>query len=395
MEIFLLIIGLLLFVGLVVIHEYGHFIFARRNGVEVEEFGIGFPPRIWGKKIKSKKGDFIFSLNWIPLGGFVKLKGEHDSDTEKGTFGAASTLAKTKIMAAGVGMNLLTAYLLFTIVALIGMPKILDNQFTVASDTKIVKQAKNEGVVKVGTIVNNSPAERAGIRKDDQIVSIGGRPIDSPQKLSNTTKDLAGQSVAVVTKPTVSSESRSGGSSPKQLTKQVRLNTESPYIGIGSYSTQEGLTTQRSTWSAPVVAAGVTWDFTKATFAGLGKALQGLGSIIAGFFTGNSDARRAGQTEASSQVSGPVGIFAVLQTGASQGIGFILFVVAVISLSLAIMNVLPIPALDGGKLAVTYISRLFGKQVSESFENYAYGTSFILLIGLMVLITIVDVKRFF
>lgn len=175
----------------------------------------------------------------------------------------------------------------------------------------------------------------------------------------------------------------------------ITLNTQSPYLGVGSYSAQEGLPLRRSTWSAPIVAVGVTYDFTIATFKGLGKALGGVGSIIAGAFSGNKEARQNGQTEASSQVSGPVGIFAVLKAGASQGIGFILFIVALISLSLAIMNVLPIPALDGGKLAITYISRLFGKQVSENFENYAYGISFMLLIGLMILVTVVDVKRFF
>jgi regulator of sigma E protease len=152
---------------------------------------------------------------------------------------------------------------------------------------------------------------------------------------------------------------------------------------------------RRSTWSAPVVAVGVTYDFTIATVKGLGQALEGVGSIIAGAVTGNSQARTNGQTAASEQVSGPVGIFAVLYAGAEQGIGFVLFVIGIISLSLAIMNILPIPALDGGKLFVTYMHRLFGKRVSETFENYAYGLSFLLLIGLMVLITIVDVKRFF
>jgi regulator of sigma E protease len=88
MSVLLLIFGLVLFVGLIVVHEFGHFIVARRNGVDVEEFGIGFPPRIWGRKTKSK---FIFSINWLPLGGFVKLKGEHDADTAAGSFGAATT----------------------------------------------------------------------------------------------------------------------------------------------------------------------------------------------------------------------------------------------------------------------------------------------------------------
>src|SRR5688500_13888277 len=122
MSIVLLIVGLLLFVGLVVIHEFGHFIVARRNGVEVEEFGIGFPPRAWSKKTKS---GFIFSLNWLPIGGFVKLKGETDSDKRPGSLGAATTRVKAKIMLAGVVMNLLIAFGLLTILGWVGMPQII------------------------------------------------------------------------------------------------------------------------------------------------------------------------------------------------------------------------------------------------------------------------------
>src|SRR3982750_385966 len=106
MSLFLLILGLVLFIGLVVIHEWGHFIMARRNGVKVEEFGIFFPPRLFKHKTK---GGWLFTINALPLGGFVRLKGEHDSDTDKGSFGAASVWAKTKIMGAGVVMNFLVA----------------------------------------------------------------------------------------------------------------------------------------------------------------------------------------------------------------------------------------------------------------------------------------------
>src|SRR3978361_821415 len=111
MSILLLVVGILLFIGLVVVHEFGHFIVARRNGVEVEEFGIFFPPRLYKRKMKA---GWIFTVNLLPLGGFVRLKGEHDSDTEPGTFGAASTWVKTKIMAAGVVMNLAAALVLLT-----------------------------------------------------------------------------------------------------------------------------------------------------------------------------------------------------------------------------------------------------------------------------------------
>jgi len=385
MAIALLILGIFLFIGLVVIHEWGHFIFARRNGVEVEEFGIGFPPKMWSRKIKSPKGDYIFSLNWLPLGGFVRLKGEHDADTEKGTFGAASIGAKTKIMAAGVGMNLVSALVLFMVVAWVGMPQILDNQFAVASDSKIVREPTDKGVVKIGDVRAGGAADKAGIKPDDRIVSIAGVKITEAEQMAGVTSANAGKTVDVVIKR-----------GDKQQTLRATIGTQAPaYLGVSQYSAETGFEMRRSTWSAPIVAVGVTYDFTIATVKGLGSAVSGLGSIIAGAVTGNSEARTNGQTAASEQVSGPVGIFAVLYAGAEQGIGFVLFVIGIISLSLAIMNILPIPALDGGKLFITYAHRLFGRRVSETFENYAYGLSFMLLIGLMVVITVVDVKRFF
>ena len=112
MQILFFVLGFLLFIGLILIHEWGHFIVARRNGVEVEEFGLGLPPRAYSKKLKS---GMALSLNWLPLGGFVKLKGEHDSDVRRGSLGAASLVAKSKIMLAGVAMNALAGLLLLTI----------------------------------------------------------------------------------------------------------------------------------------------------------------------------------------------------------------------------------------------------------------------------------------
>lgn len=380
MGIALFIIGLLLFIGLVLIHEWGHFFMARRNGVEVEEFGLGFPPR--AKILKRHKGT-VFSLNWLPLGGFVKLKGEHDIDKDPGSFGNAKTSAKTGIMLAGVVMNLLTAYVLLTAVALIGMPKILDNQTTIASDTKIISRPENEGVVKIGQVVKDSPAEQAGLQNEDQLVAINGVMIDDPEKVAEQTERNAGREVSVVI-----------ARGEETITQDITLNQTSPYLGIGPYSAQRGLLIQRSTWSAPIVAAGVTKDFTIATFKGLGNALSGLGSTIAGLVTGNQEARSNGQTEASSQVAGPVGIFAVLFEISKQGIGLVLFIIALISLTLAIMNVLPIPALDGGRLFVMLLFRALKKPLKPSTEDRIHGTGFAMLMLLFVLITIVDVRRF-
>src|SRR6476659_3066841 len=130
-----IILGIIALTFLVVVHELGHAIAARRNGVVVEEFGIGFPPRAWSKKLKNK---VLFTINWLPLGGFVKLQGEHDAANKKGDYGAASFWVKTKILLAGVIVNWLTAAVLFTILALTGLPQVIPNQFSVNGDTRVV-----------------------------------------------------------------------------------------------------------------------------------------------------------------------------------------------------------------------------------------------------------------
>lgn len=380
MVIFLFVLGILLFIGLILFHEYGHYILARRNGVIVEEFGLGFPPR--AKILKKRKGT-IFSLNWLPLGGFVKLKGEHDIDTEPGSFGAATFGAKAKILMAGVAMNLIAALVLFSVVALLGMPKLIDGQFTIASDTKVIKHPENEGVIRIGQVVADSPADKSGIKQEDELVSISGKVIDKPEQVSEATEAHAGRAVTVVTKR-----------GDEIATREITLNQTSPYLGVGPYSAQTGLEIRRSTWSAPIVAVGVTADFTVATLKGLGTALLGLGKIIAGLVTFNTQARQSGQAEASDQVAGPVGIFAVLYEISRQGIGLVLFIVGLISLTLAIMNALPIPALDGGRLFVMLLYRVFKRPLKPEVEERIHTTGFAVLMGLFVLITIVDIRRF-
>jgi regulator of sigma E protease len=381
MAIFYFILGIILFIGLVLFHEWGHYLAARKNAIEVEEFGLGFPPR--AKILATRKGT-IFSLNWLPLGGFVKLKGEHDDDTEKGTFGAATTLAKTKVMLAGVGMNLLAAFILFTIVALMGMPKILNNQFSVASDTKVIKEVDNKGVVKIDRVIDKSPAAAAGLKAEDRIIKINDTVIDKPDKLSAVTNAEAGKNVTVFYE-------RGGNQSSSQIT----LSIASPHLGVAPYSAETGSQIRRSTWSAPVVAVGVIKDFTIATFKGLGSAVKGLGSTISGLFTGNKVARQAGQEAASSQVSGPLGIFYTMYQIAKQGLNMVLFVVAILSLTLAIMNVLPIPALDGGRLFVMLFYRARRKTLKQKTEERIHGTGFAVLMLLFLVITIVDIRRFF
>jgi regulator of sigma E protease len=170
--------------------------------------------------------------------------------------------------------------------------------------------------------------------------------------------------------------------------------TDDPKGYLGVVPNQ--LEIRRSTWSAPIVAVGFTKQLVVLTFKGLGHALAGLGSIIAGGLTGNKQARQNGQTAASSQVGGPVAIMAVLWGAGTLGIVFILMIIAIISLTLALMNILPLPALDGGRLFVTLTSRAILKRpLSRQAEELVHGTGMAVLLLLVALITIVDVKRFF
>ena len=373
MSLGLLILGLFLFVMLVVVHEFGHFIAARRNGVGIEEFGIFFPPRLWSRK--TKKG-WIFSINLLPLGGFVRLKGEHDADKRPGSFGASTLKTKVKVMLAGVGMNLLTAFVLLTALAWIGLPQLVNNQYSIKSD---IHSLENETLV--GAVESDSPAASAGLQKADVLVSITSSSgkftkITSATGLPAVTKALAGQRIQLQ----FTHDKRLETKSVVLRTNAVVVasdNTANPKGYLGISPSQYSL--QRFTWSAPIVALGVMVQFTALTF-------HGLGTAIASLFTGHT-------SKAAAQVTGPVGIFEILKSGTLLGYQFILMIIAVISLSLAIMNVLPIPALDGGKLFVTLISRAINKQISEKAENIIYGTGFAILFALIILITIVDVKR--
>ncbi len=388
-------LGLLLFIGLILVHEWGHFIMARHSGVDVEEFGLGFPPRAWSRKLRS---GMILSLNILPLGGFVKLKGEHDSDERKGSLGAASLGTKTKIMLAGVTMNLIAGLVLLTVLALIGMPKLItkDNvgqdQFTVASDTRVIRQA-----VLAGSVLAGSPAQKIGLRSSDQIYSISdgsqARTITTVPQLHDATSAFAGQKVTIFYKR--GGQTLTG--STRLLSKaqvDASLKTDNPQGNLGVIPTN--VTIQRSTWSAPIVALGLAKQITVLTFQGLGHALGGLGSAIAGLVTNNHQARENGQNNASAQVGGPVAIGVALWNSGSLGINFMLLLIALISLTLAIMNVLPIPALDGGRLSMMIISRgVLRRPLSRASEERIVGASFALIMALVVLITIVDVKRFF
>lgn len=376
--VFGILVGIVILVILVVVHELGHAIAARRNGVVVEEFGIGFPPRAWAKKMKN---GILFTLNYLPLGGFVRLQGEHDAADQKGDYGAATFWQKTKILLAGVLINWLVAALLLTVLAWVGLPKVLPNQFSVAGDTTIVKKP-----IELTMVVEDSPADRAGLKTGDQIVRFDGRSISSPEDLSDATEQNKGQKVAII-------YSRDGKEANTMAT--LRDSADEGYLGVGSGQREQ----IQASWSAPIVGVATTAQFTWVT-------LQGLGDLLVNFISGvvlqlspNQTTREEASAkleEAGNNVAGPIGILGVIFPAAEQaGLTQLVFLTAIISLTLAVMNALPIPALDGGRWFTMALFRLLKKPLTQETEEKIQATGFLILMGLIIVVTIADVSKLF
>lgn len=384
--IFGIIIGLISLTFLVALHELGHALAAKKNGVKLKEYAIGFPPRIKSFKAKTDKilpkGTKI-SIGAIPLGGFVRLQGEHDSDSKKGDYGAANFWGKTQILFAGVAMNWLVAFVIFTVLAISGMPKLLPNQFYLSSDAKI-----SGGGVQVSAISKNSPAEKAGLNKNDTLLEFNGQKVENSTKIRQDLKNNAGKTVSLKI-------SRNG----KEISKSVKLNEKGNNGFLGAVLS-DGMQKIHSTWSAPIVGLGTTVQFTGETF-------KGVGELFVNFFGGifekvipNSDSQKNANTQlskAGESVSGPVMVIGgIFPNIVSMGMDMILMLTAIISISLACMNVLPIPALDGGRWFMTFIFRvLLKKPLPKETEENINGWSFLALMGLSVLIIVLDFTKIF
>ena len=360
----MIVLAIIFFIILIVVHEYGHFLAAKRNGVEVEEFGIGFPPKVVGKTFGRGIWRSYYTINLLPLGGFVRLKGEADEDTEPGTYGAATFWVKTKIILAGVFMNLVVAWLMFTGLALSGIPSLIDNQFSLDSATP------TKDYIAIGLVSEDSPAERADLEVGDQLVFIGERQITASQDLFDATDEYAGLTVQV-------GFIRDG----QDRIVAVELNdgeSDEPKLGVGPADIEVN---SYSLLEAPIVGAGTTVQLAAETYKGLGGLLS---SIFRGDFA-----------EAADNVSGPVGIFVILDNASVFGFEYLLMFIGIISLTLAVMNSLPLPALDGGKLAVSGLFKLLRRPLTKDVEASIHGSGFVLLMILILLITYVDVQRFF
>lgn len=409
--VFGIIIGLLILMLLVVAHEFGHFIMARRNGVRVLEFGICMPPRAvawvhktvetkdnngkaitkkqWVKIPKSEWGKeqdgLIFSLNWLPIGGFCSMYGESAADKRKETFGAAGFWAKTQILFGGVIMNWLVAFIVLTILAWTGMPQFLPNQFYLSNDAQTINTTHS---VVVQDVLEGSPAEQAGFQKDDEIIAVNGQKVDNASNITIFGKDHAGQNVSYTVKR---------GEQEKIL--DVKLNDSDAEYALGVSMASFGQTFVRSTWSAPLVGAGLTVQLTGETFKGLGELVWNLVSGVARQFSFDDTVREEGRVDigaAGDAVSGPVGIVGVIFPAfANSGLTNLAFLTALISVSLACMNVLPIPALDGGRWLLIAIYKLRRKELTKETEEKIVSRAFMVLLALIVLVTALDILKFF
>ena len=424
MDIFIgVVVGLVVLMILVTLHEFGHFLAARRRGVNVLEFGIGFPPRAiaWIKDAKTgkwrrfkksewkkdkatkvvyseaKKGyaegkelaqkGMIFSFNWLPIGGFCQMDGESAEDSRKGTFGNASFWSKTKILFAGVTANWLVAILIFTVLAWTGMPEFIEGQFSIPSDTRIESEP-----VEIVMVAEGSPAEQAGFEIGDRILAVDGNNFLHASEITDYNETKVGEEVVYK----ISRKGEPGCNCDADFETVVKLNGEgSEYLlGVQMATTQSF---SFATWSAPIVGVGLTAQLTGETFKGVGVMLWNLVSGAARLFSPDAEVREDGQEAISSvgdSVSGPVGIIGVLFPAfTSAGPTNLAFLAALISVSLACMNVLPIPALDGGRWLLIAIYKLRRKKLTKEIEEKIVSRAFMVLLALIFIVTVLDIIR--
>jgi regulator of sigma E protease len=376
--VFGIVVGLIALMVLVVVHELGHAVVALRNGVVVEEFGIGIPPRAWKKKLKNK---VLFTLNWLPFGGFVKLQGENDAADKKGDYGAATFSQKTKILLAGVAVNWLFAVVLLSALALTGLPKILQNQVTIPSDTTIIHKP-----VEVVNIIKNHSAEKAGLKSGDTIIRFAGQEVPTVDRLVEISKQKKGQSVGVV-------YNRDG----VEHSVQVTLGKDVVSGIFGADLGQRDLI--KVTWSAPFIGVATTAQFTWLTVQGIYDMVGNLINGLVSQLSPNADVRAKASSELKAVgdgVAGPIGILGTIFPAAQRaGLTQFVFLTAIISLSLAVMNVLPIPALDGGRWFMMAVFRLSKKKLTKEREENIQAVGFSILMGLIILVTFVDVAKLF
>lgn len=372
---------------LVFAHELGHFVTARRLGVRADEFGFGFPPRAIGfyknregkwrqvtggrsyQSLENSKnaknipapGSTIYSINWLPIGGFVKIKGENDNgDNEPDSFASKKIWQRTLILSAGVLMNVVLAWFLLSVGYMIGLPQ---------STADVGPRARvSEARVAIIDVLPESPAEKAGVKAGDFVLSIDGNLV----ALEKDMQDLVA--------------AKEGG----EVSLLISRNGEEETLNVQPELTEDG----RAIIGVGIMAAGtVSYPLIPAFIEGAqttGWLLKEIVLAFIGLFKNLFSGQSVGE-----EFAGPVGIANITGQAARLGFAYLLQFTALLSLNLAIINILPFPALDGGRILFLLIEKVKGKPVRRDIEAVAHNLGFILLIALIIFITYKDIIKLF
>lgn len=359
---FILILGLLVFV-----HELGHFVSARKIGVKVEEFGFGLPPRIFG----IKKGETIYSLNWLPLGGFCKIKGEEGEDREaKDSLSHKKIWQRAIVFSSGVAMNFLLAAFLLSIGFLIGLPQVLDG---LPAGAKI-----RDPKIQIISVIKESPAEKADLKIGDTILSIDDQKFEKIENLQRYIGEKSGQALIVKIK-------RGEKIFEKEIVPQKETKIEDEESVFGP------LKTRAIMGVGLVKTAIVSYPWYKALWYGSVTTISLMGQIILAFYLLIKNLI-LGQG-VTVDFAGPVGIAAMTGQVVQLGFIYVLQFAALLSINLGIINFFPFPALDGGRVIALGVEKIRRKPNDPKIEAFIHNLGFVFLMILIVLITFRDLGQ--
>jgi len=360
--ILIILIAFFSLIGLIVLHELGHFILAKKFGVKVEEFGIGIPPRIFGKKI----GETVYSINLIPVGAFVKLYGEEKDIKDPRSFSGKPIWQRTLIIIGGVVVFWVVAFILLSVVMALGVPTAVEDE---ANHNLI------DPKVQIIQVSANSPAEKAGIKIGDAIkeLRIGGNElsVDKVKEVQDFTAFNLGEEITLTIQ-------RGKETFETRLVPRVSPPEGEGAMGVGLVRT-----------------AIVSYPWHQAPFQGILATANLTITIIQSWYLILKNIIIGEGMPPGAQIMGPVGIFGLFTQMAQLGTNYFLRFIAVISIYLAVFNILPIPALDGGKLLFLGIEKIRRKPVPQEIEQKITAFFFFILIALIIFVTFKDIQRLF
>lgn len=356
----LLVVGILVF--LIVVHELGHFFAAKIFKVKVEEFGVGYPPRAF---TFGHWGGTEYTLNWLPFGGFVRLFGEHGETHQKGSFAGASKMAQAIILIAGVTMNALAAWLLFAGALHSGIPRVIPEGRAITEHVQLF----------ANTVVDGSPAAAAGLRAGDEITRVYDAEKDVEAELKpgkivefvgarggkqiEITYERADQSASVIVTPAHS---------------VVEATSNRPAIGVGLVL----VTDDKLSWFQALKEAGPS------TYMALKDTVNGLLTLVRDTAAGEPNLKN---------IVGPVGLVDFVGNASKHGVGHVLALAAFISINLSVINLIPIPALDGGRLFLLGIETIIRRPPHKLTVQIMNFLGVALIIFLMITVTYNDIAR--